>query len=376
MFPSRRATLGGDVFRDEFSVSFDGTDEFIDTTFVPNYDVFTISAWINVNTGGNRIIFDGRDNVNDGMLFFIGSDEKISLRVNSVQVNAPSTIIPNVWHHVVGTSDGSTGKLYLNGVEIKKREALGTTISNITSDAMIGARNPSTPVSYFNGEISEIAFYNKSLSASEVKTIYNGREPYNHKEGVCYNNLVAWYRMGDGALDRFGITGSTSYQNGVITDVVNAKLGNNLVTNGDFSSWTSDTPDSWTLYSVSTDNTYHRVGNAIRFNNTTGQLQEISQNILTANKIYRVTIDCIAFDSGTGFRVQSGDDGTNRPINILSSSGLGTFVGYFKAEDHRFRIIRNSAVDATFTNVTCREVLGNTGIVRNMTPTNIIGNTP
>ena len=30
MFPSSRATLGGDVFRDEFSVSFDGTDEFID----------------------------------------------------------------------------------------------------------------------------------------------------------------------------------------------------------------------------------------------------------------------------------------------------------------------------------------------------------
>ena len=385
MFPSRRATLGGDAFRDEFSVAFDGTDEFIETTLNGStFDGnFSISAWIkNVRNDAYRTIFGHHVDANNFLSLHLikssaGSADKISMQMNvggssKYVTGSTNFFTEDKWFHVVFTQDDDNNAqaLYVDGV----RDATQTHNVNFDMDgtSFIGRKSSSSNFIY-TGSISEVTIYNKSLSASEVKTIYNGRDPYNHKEGVCSNNLLAWYRMGDGALDRFGITGNTNYQNGIITDVVNAKLGNDLVTNGDFSSWTSDTPDSWDVNGVSSDNTIHQVGNAIRYNTTTSVFMEIKQNILTANKIYRVTVDCTAFVSGSGFRVQSGDDGVNRPLSITS---VGSFVGYFKATDNRFRIARNNITDVTFTNVTCREVLGNTGIVRNMTPTNIIGNTP
>ena len=49
MFPSRRATLGGDVFRDEFSVSFDGTDEYIELAGDFNHTNHAIVCWVQVN---------------------------------------------------------------------------------------------------------------------------------------------------------------------------------------------------------------------------------------------------------------------------------------------------------------------------------------
>ena len=372
MFPSRRATLGGDVFRDEFSVSFDGTDEFIDTTFVSNYDVFTISAWINVNTGGigtNRVIFDGRDDTNDGILFFIGSDEKISLRINSVQVNDPSTITPNVWHHIVGTNDGSTGKLYLNGVQINTNNTSGTTISNITNNAMIGAKSFSSTVSHFNGEISEIAFYNKSLSASEVKTIYNGREPYNHKEGVCSNDLVAWYRMGDGVLDT---KQNDHTHTGIIGDENNPTLGSDIFGGkGDFSD-----PSYWTVSQLPIGTFHSIVEDGVGKFLGTGTFGGIRRdNILTIGKIYRVQVDCIS-NSGTNVQVNLQNP---YPRVVSSHLPLGTFFCFFKATGTTtFQLFAPPPYSETVTidNVILQEVNGNAGAMRNFDVPYFIGNTP
>ena len=48
MFPSRRATIGGDVFRDEFSLAFDGSNDHVLTDFKPDYihTNATFAMWI------------------------------------------------------------------------------------------------------------------------------------------------------------------------------------------------------------------------------------------------------------------------------------------------------------------------------------------
>ena len=77
-------------------------------------------------------------------------------------------------------------------------------------------------------KVSEASIYNTALSASQVKTLYNGREPYNHKEGIATGNLTSWYRMGDGRLDGSAqITGNSddSSQDNIISDEVDSSLG-------------------------------------------------------------------------------------------------------------------------------------------------------
>ena len=52
MFPTRRITTsGGDVFRDEFSVAFDGSNDYVETSFIPDYisTNATTAFWIKMN---------------------------------------------------------------------------------------------------------------------------------------------------------------------------------------------------------------------------------------------------------------------------------------------------------------------------------------
>ena len=92
------------------------------------------------------------------------------------------------WYHFVFTSAGDgTGQWYQDGVPLSM---------TTTGGVMTGAFQADHFGWGFYGEINEIAIYEKELNASQVRTIYNGREPYNHKEGIASGTLVSWFRMG------------------------------------------------------------------------------------------------------------------------------------------------------------------------------------
>ena len=99
--------------------------------------------------------------------------------------------------------------------------------SSVCEVPLVIAEPPSYTLS-----ISEIAIYHTALSASQVRTIYNGREPYNHKEGIATGNLKGWWRMGDG-LERH--SGTTIY------DMSN-NTNNGTMTNMDAVDFVGDTP--------------------------------------------------------------------------------------------------------------------------------------
>ena len=73
MFPTRRiTTLGGDKFRDEYSLAFDGSDECIELSGTFNYNVHSISCWFKPTAlAGAATLFDQRDTNNDGILLFL-----------------------------------------------------------------------------------------------------------------------------------------------------------------------------------------------------------------------------------------------------------------------------------------------------------------
>lgn len=86
---------------------------------------------------------------------------------------ATSTYNDGAWHHVVGTYDGNTSRLYVDG--------------NLSTSSARGAENPSSATSSleiggsvqvpacgsgFVGEIDDVRIYQRALSASEVSTLY------------------------------------------------------------------------------------------------------------------------------------------------------------------------------------------------------------
>ena len=374
MFPTRRITTsGGDVFRDEFSLAFDGTDQYIATGDKP---VDTADAtyvfWHKSNFIGshNRAIFGhGGDRVGEFSLQYNSAGKALLYLENNLYQYwddgaGNSHVSDGRWHHVAVVVDIDSMpdcKLYIDGVEIPQSSRATTATATAYGNMEIGRANSTTE---FQGSLSEFAVYDKMLSASEVKTLYNGREPYNHKEGVCSSNLQAWYRMGDGVLD----TKQNSHANtGIVSDETNPTLGSDLLAGkGDFSD-----ASYWSIVSgqsIVEDNVGKFLGN--------GSYNAISKSgILTVGKIYRCQIDCTA-NSGTAININQ----TSFFPQVVPLGQTGTHFCFFKPTGTTFTLYapeNTYGETATIDNVIVQEVNGNAGALINFQTTSCFkGDTP
>jgi hypothetical protein len=124
---------------------------------------------------------------------------------NCLQVRTTGTDwADGVWHHFVVTYDGSSTaagvKMYVDGslqLMATVYDTLSATIIN-TATLKIGGSTLDTP-HYFPGNLDEVAAYNRALSQAEVTWTYNGGVPRDLKGVGAPLNLVAWWRLGEGA---------------------------------------------------------------------------------------------------------------------------------------------------------------------------------
>lgn len=78
------------------------------------------------------------------------------------------TPVGNTWVHQAVTYDGTTAKLYLNGVLIAQQDKLFITLQ---SEAAIG-KQIGTSI-YFNGSIAQVSLYDGALTGAEILAEYN-----------------------------------------------------------------------------------------------------------------------------------------------------------------------------------------------------------
>lgn len=118
------------------------------------------------------------------------------------------------WHHVVGTFDGSTIKIYVDN--IKGTDASSGTMTANTGDFTI-ARQIASNGLYFNGQISNVSYWNTVLTAPQVREIYNEGLPSNLNT-FSGTAPVAWWQLGSNSsfasnwtvLDEIGTNNGTS----------------------------------------------------------------------------------------------------------------------------------------------------------------------
>jgi hypothetical protein len=89
-------------------------------------------------------------------------------------LESQTLIRPDVWYHLVVTKTGQDSVLYING----KPESRGTPPpppkEMLHPTLFLGARNPGRPS--FRGWLDEVVFYNRAMTAEEVKDLYQLRE--------------------------------------------------------------------------------------------------------------------------------------------------------------------------------------------------------
>jgi hypothetical protein len=162
-------------------MSFDGTNDYVGIPYSSTHSFgtnnFTLSAWIKGSAFGsnNRILsnyraeVDGRRgyifSVNSGILTgYIGS--------GTPNLTSSTTLQAGTWYHVVMVREGDVARLYINGVT-DGSPAAGMAAKNATSDGTLDISADTENSWFFNGSLDDVRIYNRALSATEVKQLYN-----------------------------------------------------------------------------------------------------------------------------------------------------------------------------------------------------------
>ena len=210
----------GKQIANNFSMSFDSaSNTYFDLgrptalNFIPNTDLFTISAWINPNASAlaGTIYSFGAGNTTQ-IKFVVtdnGSGNKLGANIGG-SITLSSTSITSARTHVVCVVDNSLSsgkvKIYRNGVNDTASGGLTGTATNANANGAIGARfnSDNTTLGYlFTGEIDEVAIFDTALNAGQIyNDIYQPTKTATNKTADLENNPnlptpVAWYRMGD-----------------------------------------------------------------------------------------------------------------------------------------------------------------------------------
>ncbi len=151
-------------------LEFDGTDDYVALGTVGGYsNNITIEAWIKksgVNTDWDDIVAGGCGDV----LFGLSSNYlNWGGQCNSPFGMTTSTMTLNdgAWHHVTGTYDGTTVKLYVDGALNASTARTGSfTPGNIGIGCNGGAGE------FFNGLIDDVRIYNYARTAEQIYNDY------------------------------------------------------------------------------------------------------------------------------------------------------------------------------------------------------------
>jgi hypothetical protein len=168
--------------------SFSGTgNEYVQVPNSPDLEPTNVSveAWVNSSTDPVRnayILSKGANGTvaasyalytgfNAGLLFYISDG------TNFIESpDAGTGVWDGNWHHVVGTYDGASVRLFVDGMEVGNGTATNLKIAYglpTTNDLFLGTYfgggDRSLP---FSGLIDEPSIYNRALSAAEVGTLF------------------------------------------------------------------------------------------------------------------------------------------------------------------------------------------------------------
>jgi hypothetical protein len=206
-YPFKRETIS---HASAGSTSFDGTDDYVDLGTPLSYTNHTVCGWFKANdTASTKIILDARDSGTDGIFIAVESGENITYRVGDGGTSNDldsSTGYSNEWYHVSATYDGTTQKLYIDGILVASG-SISISI-NTTNNAKIGTRSFTSNHLFFDGSLANVGIWSRALSASEVQGIMYKK--YADLGSVDKANLVSWWGLDEESLGDEMVTGTDS----------------------------------------------------------------------------------------------------------------------------------------------------------------------
>ena len=264
----------------------------------------------------------------------------------------------DTWHRVVVTTDGTTMTAYINGVlfgSFTKGDADhdgNGTVFSTTKMHFTGWGHPyetGGDRSYaFNGMMSDGQVWDAAWTADDASYDYLNPESLALNRGgtsLTNSNLKMWYPMQDGHR------GQQSY----VLDASNTGLGDELVTNGDFSTAGEPTITTYSLgwYAQATGQSGSSItgGELVLYNDTSNSHYNrvyatdgsASRNIMTIGKTYKLTYTVSKISGSPVLKYYTGG------AYITGNSTVGTHSFYFTQDSSQLFILSNTYTTAPST---------------------------
>jgi hypothetical protein len=162
------------------ALDFDGIDDKVDVGNPAGLQIsgnnITVEAWVYPTTWASlvwqgNVVNQENNSTNDGFMLRVGESGKINFGVGTAntswyELNTGSNVLSlNAWTHIAGTYDGTTLKIYKDGVQVGTSTVSAGAVVAGNVALTIGARRTDR---FFSGKIDEVRIWTVTRTAAEL----------------------------------------------------------------------------------------------------------------------------------------------------------------------------------------------------------------
>lgn len=248
----------------------------------------------------------------------------------SLLLTEPGSISANFTHHVVGTWDGQTAKVYVNGVEMASETQTGVYLRQGNADDFlrIGVNQDLTGPS--NLILDEVAIYEKALSPARILAHYDAGANRGYAEQLAGDRIEAivtsdLWSEANIQTGGFNVQPTFKFGQGKLDEILRTEQAENPSTHFYFNGTGDPVYLGWDYKAASPYNTVQ----ATFGNGGGGEVQYVDLSVSYDDEMFnRVTI---AADGGEG---QTAEDATSQAAyNMTGGSRAFSLTGLPMSED-------------------------------------------
>jgi len=164
---------------------FNGINDSINISCIPDLadSSVTVSGWIYWTNDSSTIdsIISQSNGTAGYCLYLNGTTCKPVFCLNNVEAVSSVSVGYDEWHYIVGTYDGGTLRIYVDGFLVGSNNIAG---SGVSTGCYIGYDNNNY---FYSGVLDEICVWNRTLPGDEIRLIYDGNK-HIVVEGVTFRD--------------------------------------------------------------------------------------------------------------------------------------------------------------------------------------------